>query len=75
MLLGNAKFAQVQAQTDVQMVLSSTPDQHSLSVETTSVCLCLTRMDVVSGTSVGRDHRHFFSLLEKGNNEEKDDFI
>lgn len=44
----------------------STPGQHSLSVETTSACLCHTTMDVVSCIAVGRDQRHFFFHIGKG---------
>lgn len=38
-------------------------------------CACRARLDITTGTAVGRDQRHFFSVLEKGNNEEKDDLM
>lgn len=45
----------------------STPGQRGLSYHT--------GMNVMSGIAVGRDQSHFFSLLEKGNSEEKDDLM
>lgn len=72
-LLENAELAQVQAQTGVGWLCSSTLNQHGISMETTPHT-DLTRIATPEHTTLGRDQL-FFSLWKRETVWEKDDFM